>query len=272
MRQHAQQLLQQMLGPEADFRPGQWEAVEAVALRRERALVVQKTGWGKSLVYFLATKLLREQGVGPTLLVSPLLSLMRNQIAMASRIGLQAVTIHSGNQGEWNTAETALIAGTCDLLLISPERLSNDRFRKLVLDKIAGKVGLLVIDEVHCISDWGHDFRPDYRRIARILQLLPKGVPVLGTTATANDRVVADVQAQLGADLTLFRGPLARESLPLAEHPVERPKRTVGLAGREPAPHPRQWDRLLPDPSRHGAGGRLAQFCGYPGRRLPRRR
>ena len=215
MKQHAQQLLRRMLGPEADFRPGQWEAVEAVALRRERALVVQKTGWGKSLVYFLATKLLREQGAGPTLLVSPLLSLMRNQIEMASRIGLQAVTIHSGNRDEWDSAEAALADNGCDLLLISPERLSNDRFRQLVLDRIANQVGLLVIDEVHCISDWGHDFRPDYRRIARILQLLPRGVPVLGTTATANDRVVADVQAQLGSDLTLLRGPLARESLRL---------------------------------------------------------
>ena len=181
MRQHAQQILRRMLGPEADFRPGQWEAIEAVALRRERALVVQKTGWGKSLVYFLATKLLREQGAGPTLLVSPLLSLMRNQIDMASRCGLQAVTIHSGNRQEWDAAEGALSADKCDLLLISPERLSNDRFRQMVLNRIAGRIGLLVIDEVHCISDWGHDFRPDYRRISRILQLLPRAVPVLGT-------------------------------------------------------------------------------------------
>lgn len=207
--------LRAMLGAQASFRPGQWEAIEAVAVHKRRALVVQRTGWGKSLVYFLATKLLRDQGAGPTLLISPLLSLMRNQIEMAGRIGVRAHTIHSANRDEWDTVEAALQDNTCDVLLISPERLNNDRFLRSVLPAIAGKVGLFVVDEVHCISDWGHDFRPDYRRIARILQMLPRGVPVLGTTATANDRVVADVQAQLGGDLLILRGALARESLRL---------------------------------------------------------
>jgi ATP-dependent DNA helicase RecQ len=215
MRPHALSLLRQMLGPQADFRPGQWEAIEIVAARRERALVVQRTGWGKSLVYFLATKLMREQGAGPTLLISPLLSLMRNQIEMAGRIGVRAITINSANREEWDAAEAALAADACDVLLISPERLNNDRFLKSVLPGIAGRVGLFVVDEAHCISDWGHDFRPDYRRIVRILQNLPKGVPVLGTTATANNRVVADVQTQLGPGLTVLRGPLARASLRL---------------------------------------------------------
>jgi len=215
MRCRAVDLLHQMLGPGVDFRPGQWEAIAAVAERRGRVLVVQRTGWGKSLVYFLATKLLREQSAGPTLLISPLLSLMRNQIEMANRIGLRAATIHSGNREEWDTAETALAHDLCDILLISPERLSNERFLKTVLPQVAGRVGLFVVDEAHCISDWGHDFRPDYRRIVRIIQNLPRGVPILGTTATANDRVVADVQAQLGPGMTVLRGPLARASLRL---------------------------------------------------------
>jgi ATP-dependent DNA helicase RecQ len=215
MRDQALALLRQMLGPGADFRPGQWEAIEEIAVRRGRALVVQRTGWGKSLVYFIAARLLREGGAGPTLLISPLLALMRNQIAMAERIGVQAATINSANRDEWNAAEAALAAGACDALLISPERLSNERFLKAILPQLAGRVGLFVVDEAHCISDWGHDFRPDYRRIVRILQALPPGVPVLATTATANDRVVADVQAQLGPGLTVLRGPLARDSLRL---------------------------------------------------------
>ncbi len=214
MRQRTLTLLRQMLGPDADFRAGQWEAIEKVVIERQRVLVIQRTGWGKSLVYFLATKLLREQGAGPALLISPLLALMRNQIEMANRIGVRAATINSSNREVWDTVEESLASGSCDLLLVSPERLNNPRFQSL-LSKIAGGVGLFVVDEAHCISDWGHDFRPDYRRIVRILRNLPRGVPVLGTTATANDRVIADVQAQLGPGLTVLRGPLARASLRL---------------------------------------------------------
>lgn len=215
LQQHALHLLHAMLSMEADFRPGQWDAIEAIAIHKKRALVVQRTGWGKSLVYFLATKLLREQGAGPTLLISPLLSLMRNQIEMAIRIGIRAHTIHSANREEWDTVESALKENACDVLLISPERLNNERFIQSVLPGMAGRVGLFVVDEAHCISDWGHDFRPDYRRIVRILNLLPKSAPVLGTTATANNRVVADIQSQLGTDLIVLRGTLTRESLRL---------------------------------------------------------
>jgi ATP-dependent DNA helicase RecQ len=204
-----------MLGPQAQFREGQWQAIDAIVTRRGRVLVVQRTGWGKSLVYFLSTKLLREQGAGPTILVSPLLSLMRNQIEAASRIGVRAFTINSANRTEWDAAEAALAADSCDVLLISPERLGNDRFMRKVLPGVSGRAGLFVADEVHCISDWGHDFRPDYRRIIRVMESLPAGIPVLGTTATANDRVVADVQQQLGPELILLRGPLARSSLRL---------------------------------------------------------
>jgi ATP-dependent DNA helicase RecQ len=158
---------------------------------------------GKESVYFLATKLLRDEGAGPTLLISPLLSLMRNQIEMAGKIGIRAFTINSANQKEWEEAENALAENQCDVLLISPERLNNDRFQKSVLPGMAGRVGLFVVDEAHCISDWGHDFRPDYRRITRILQQIPSGVPVLGTTATANNRVIGDIQSQLGKGLSL---------------------------------------------------------------------
>ena len=211
----AQELLGRMLGKQAEFREGQWLAIDAIVSNRQRVLVVQRTGWGKSLIYFLSTRLLREQGAGPTILVSPLLSLMRNQIEAASRIGIRAYTINSSNRAEWDAAEAALAADSCDILLISPERLANERFMRSVLPGVSGRAGLFVVDEVHCISDWGHDFRPDYRRIVRVMQSLPEGMPVLGTTATANDRVVADVQQQLGPKLMVLRGPLARSSLRL---------------------------------------------------------
>ncbi len=215
MKAKALKYLKDMLGPDAEFRSGQLEAIQTVVEERRQLLVVQRTGWGKSMVYFLATKLLREQGAGPTLLISPLLALMRNQIKMAERIGIRAYTINSTNQKDWAEVEKMLQDGCCDIVLISPERLNNARFRKNVLPGIANQVGMLVVDEAHCISDWGHDFRPDYRRITRILQLLPVGVPVLCTTATANDRVIADIQDQLGEGLSILRGPLRRTSLRL---------------------------------------------------------
>jgi ATP-dependent DNA helicase RecQ len=208
--------LNQMLGPDAAFRPGQLEAIEAVARDRGRVLLVQRTGWGKSAVYFIATKLLREQGAGPTLLVSPLLALMRNQIEMATRIGVHAETINSTNPDEFEPIVRRLADDQIDLLLVSPERFANERFRDEMLSAIARTAGLLVVDEAHCISDWGHDFRPDYRRIVHVLEALPADVPVLCTTATANDRVIADITDQLGDELQTFRGSLDRESLALA--------------------------------------------------------
>jgi ATP-dependent DNA helicase RecQ len=204
-----------MLGPAATFRDGQREAIEAVIGDGGRALVVERTGWGKSLVYWIATRVRRDRGHGPTLIISPLLALMRNQIAMAGRLGLRAATINSGNIDEWDAVHQGLAADAIDVLLISPERLANERFTSDILPTIQGSIGLFVVDEAHCISDWGHDFRPDYRRIGRILKLLDPHVPVLATTATANDRVVADVADQLGEDATVLRGPLARHSLEL---------------------------------------------------------
>ncbi len=204
-----------MLGPVAAFRDGQRVAIEAVTGDGCRALVVQRTGWGKSLVYWIATRVRRDEGHGPTLIVSPLLALMRNQIAMAGRLGLRAATINSGNVEEWTAIHDGLIADAIDVLLISPERLANERFTTDILPGIQGSIGLFVVDEAHCISDWGHDFRPDYRRIGRILRALDPRVPVLATTATANDRVVDDVAEQLGEGATVLRGPLARHSLQL---------------------------------------------------------
>jgi ATP-dependent DNA helicase RecQ len=203
-----------MLGPTAEFRDGQLEAIRAVVEDRRRVLVVQRTGWGKSIVYFIATRLLRDRGAGLTLIVSPLLALMRDQIRMAEILGIRALTINSSNNDDWQAIEDKLRAGECDLLLVSPERLANQRFHEQTLPAM-GDFGLFVVDEAHCISDWGHAFRPDYRRIERIIRTLPLGTPVLATTATANDRVIADVQEQLGAQLAVLRGPLARESLQL---------------------------------------------------------
>ncbi len=213
-KEKARALLQQMLGPNAEFRDGQWEAIDLVANRRQRLLVVQRTGWGKSLVYFLATKILRDAGAGPALLISPLLSLMRNQILAAERLGIRAATLHSENVEAWAGVEAALKENRCDVLMVSPERLSNAAFLQKLLPLFQGQIGLFVVDEAHCISDWGHDFRPDYRRIVRVLQLLPAQVPVLCTTATANNRVVADVLAQI-PQLEVLRGPLIRPSLKL---------------------------------------------------------
>ncbi|MBA3972741.1 MAG: ATP-dependent DNA helicase RecG [Candidatus Solibacter sp.] len=216
MQAQALQLLRQALGDNtAAFRDGQWQAISALVQRRARLLVVQRTGWGKSLVYFLATWLLRDQGAGCTILISPLLSLMRNQIAAARRIGVRAETINSTNETEWQRIEAGLHRNEIDVLLISPERLANDGFVNRCLLPIANRVGLFVVDEAHCISDWGHDFRPNYRRIVRILRALPRTIPVLATTATANDRVVGDIIEQLGPNLEVQRGPLTRASLSL---------------------------------------------------------
>ncbi len=209
-------LLRQMIGPGASFRQGQLDAIRTVVAGRGQVLLVQPTGWGKSAVYFIATRLLRNRGTGPTLLFSPLLALMRNQIAMARQLGLAANTINSSNREDWSEIKAALQQDRIDLILISPERLNNDEFRREALPHIARRTGLVVVDEAHCISEWGHDFRPDYRRIGRILKLLPIGVPVLCTTATANERVITDIKAQLGPHLNVLRGPLERESLVLS--------------------------------------------------------
>ncbi len=215
IQRRAQELLRSIAGDAAVFRAGQWEAISEIVENRGRALVVQRTGWGKSAVYLIATRLIRESGGGPTLIVSPLLALMRNQIEMAERAGVRAATINSTNQEAWGEVIASAAAGDVDLLLVSPERLNNARFLASVFPSFTRSMGLLVVDEVHCISDWGHDFRPDYRRLGEIVRGLPPQVPVLGTTATANDRVVTDVASQLGANLTIQRGELERESLAL---------------------------------------------------------
>ena len=223
IKQQAQTYLIKALdNPHASFRDGQWESIEQL-LNRKRVLVVQRTGWGKSMVYFLATKLLREQGAGPTLLISPLLSLMRNQLEAAQKIGITARTINSTNKNEQQQIHSELDANQVDILLISPERLANDDFRQNVLANMTNNIGLFVIDEAHCISDWGHDFRPDYRRIVRVLQAIPSNIPVLATTATANNRVVNDVKIQLGDNIILQRGSLVRKSLKLQNINIPSP-------------------------------------------------
>jgi ATP-dependent DNA helicase RecQ len=215
-RTAAVEILRTLVGrSDATFHDGQFEAIETLVDARRRALVVQRTGWGKSAVYFVATLLLRRQGAGPTILVSPLLALMRDQIGAASRAGVRAVAINSTNPHEWADVQAQLAADEVDVLLVSPERLNNPAFRENQLPALLRNVGMLVVDEAHCISDWGHDFRPDYRRLRDLIAQMPAGVPVLATTATANSRVVADVATQLGTDVETIRGPLARASLRL---------------------------------------------------------
>lgn len=210
----ARELLRRGSGiSEAQFRESQEEAIRHIVEGNGKLLVVQKTGWGKSFVYFIAAKLLRESGAGPALLISPLLSLMRNQIAAAEGMGVRAVTINSDNRAEWRSVETQLQNDGVDVLLIAPERLANDDFREQVLPGIAGRVAMLVIDEAHCISDWGHDFRPDYRRIERTVRNLPANIRILATTATANNRVMDDLVEILGPDVEVMRGDLNRPSL-----------------------------------------------------------
>jgi ATP-dependent DNA helicase RecQ len=233
VRQSAEAHLRALVGnDDAALREDQWSAIEALAVHRRRALVVQKTGWGKSAVYFVATLLLREQGAGPTVIVSPLLALMRNQIAAAERAGIRAVTINSTNMEDWEPIQEAIRAGQVDVLLVSPERLNNPGFRDEVLPRLAATCGLLVVDEAHCISDWGHDFRPDYRRIRTLLGDLPDGIPVLATTATANARVTQDVAEQMAppdlrGEVLVLRGSLDRESLRLGVVRLRTPEQRL---------------------------------------------
>jgi ATP-dependent DNA helicase RecQ len=240
LREQAEAALRALVGREdAALREDQWTAIEALVAFHRRALVVQRTGWGKSAVYFVATSLLRARGAGPTIIVSPLLALMRDQIAAAARAGIRAVTINSANVTEWDQVHAQIAAGEVDVLLCSPERLNNPGFRDEVLPRLAADAGLVVVDEAHCISDWGHDFRPDYRRIRTLLADLPAGIPVLATTATANARVTRDVAEQLAVrtdgtatdDVLVLRGGLDRESLHLAvlELP-DQPARVAWLA------------------------------------------
>lgn len=227
----AEALLCRMLANDnACFREGQWEAIDALVNQRRKLLVVQRTGWGKSAVYFIATRIFRDRGRGPTIIVSPLLALMRNQVVAAERLGIRAETLNSTNRDEWEAITRMLLANELDCLLISPERLANDAFIRTVLHPVSDNIGLLVVDEAHCISDWGHDFRPDYRRILSILRQLPANTPVLGTTATANNRVVEDIRQQLG-DITIQRGTLARDSLALdAFMLADQPSRLAWMA------------------------------------------
>lgn len=190
----AQQYLKDSLqNQNVNFKEDQFEAIDSVVNQRKKVLVVQKTGWGKSIVYFIATKYLREEGYGLTIIISPLLALMRNQIDSAKKLGLNVVTINSSNTDDWNSIKYQILQNKVDALLVSPERLANESFMHDVIEPIASKIGLFVIDEAHCISDWGHDFRPDYKRITSILKQIPSNTPILATTATANDRVITEI-------------------------------------------------------------------------------
>ena len=235
LRADAESLLRELAGPDARLREDQWTAIEALVVHRQRALVVQRTGWGKSAVYFISAKLLRARGLGPTVIVSPLLALMRNQVDSAARAGVRAATVNSGNVTEWDEIHQRIADGEVDVLLVSPERLNNPDFRDQVLPSLAADAGLVVVDEAHCVSDWGHDFRPDYRRIRTLVADLGDGIPVLATTATANDRVVSDVAAQLGvggAETLVLRGGLDRESLSLSVVRIDEATKRAAWLGQ----------------------------------------
>ena len=231
---HLDAVIAAMAGPSAVPRDDQREAVRALVADRSRVLVVQATGWGKSAVYWAATSALRADGAGPTFVISPLLALMRDQITAAERAGLRAATVNSANVDDWDAVLESLAADELDVLLISPERLANPKFARQSTAMLA-RAGLIVIDEAHCISDWGFDFRPDYQRISRVLaQTAGAGVPVLATTATANERVTTDVAGQLGADTVVLRGTLARASLQLAVIDGLGAARALRLGRRRP--------------------------------------
>lgn len=209
MDNKANEILQSFYGPKATFREGQLEAIRTI-YNGDNLLLIQKTGWGKSIVYFIGAKLLREKTGGVTVIISPLLSLMRNQVEMATSNGVVALTMNSTNYEEHENIKAKLINDECDVLLISPERLSNNKFVENILPYI--NIGMLVIDEVHCISFWGNDFRLDYQRIKDVVALLPKHIPILGTTATANDNIINDIKKQL-PNFRTQKGPLIRKSL-----------------------------------------------------------
>ena len=215
-------------GAADDFMDGQWAAIDTIVNGRGRLLLIQRTGWGKSMVYFLSTRILRDAGAGPTLIVSPLLALMRNQQAAASRLGLSVESINTTNSDDWDKIIARIRMNAVDVVLVSPERLANAAFMETCLAPIIDRIAFFAVDEAHCISDWGHNFRPDYRRIHQVLRRLPEDAAVLATTATANSRVVTDVLAQLGPDTVLQRGPLARDSLQLQT--LRLPDRAARLA------------------------------------------
>ena len=211
-KEQAENLLKKYYGDHAKFKQGQLEAILSV-LEQKRILVVQKTGWGKSLVYFFSTKILREQGYGPTILISPLISLIRNQAENAKALDLEICSINSENNNEWQNVYEKLQNNQCDILTITPEKLGNREIIDKILSSIQNSIPLFVIDEAHCISEWGHDFRPDFLRINKFIETLPKDVSILATTATVNNRVIEDIHSQLGKDTEIQRGPLIRESL-----------------------------------------------------------
>ncbi|WP_016910102.1 RecQ family ATP-dependent DNA helicase [Streptomyces xiaopingdaonensis] len=245
LRDEADSVLSRLVGkPEGEgrLREDQWRAVRALVEEGRRALVVQRTGWGKSAVYFVATALLRRRGRGPTVLVSPLLALMRDQVAAAARAGITARTINSANPEEWEEVHAEIAEGAVDVLLISPERLNNPQFRDGPLSELTASTGLLVVDEAHCISDWGHDFRPDYRRLRTVLAEMPAGVPVLATTATANSRVTADVAEQLGTGIDTSGTDSSEESAPLIlRGTLERDSLSLGVLELPDAAHRLAW-------------------------------
>jgi ATP-dependent DNA helicase RecQ len=190
------------------FYDEQWLAIEKI-LKGERVLLIEKTGFGKSLCYQFPATIFE----GITVIFSPLIALMRDQVKKLTSLGISAKCINSEQTPEENEIIIRdAIEGKIKILYIAPERQDNSLWMDAVQRM---KLSMVVVDEAHCISQWGHDFRPAFRRIINLVKLLPKQLPVLATTATATLRVQEDIEAQMGGELTLIRGNLMRDNFHL---------------------------------------------------------
>lgn len=212
------------------FRPGQQEAITTV-LEQRRLLCIQPTGYGKSLLYQLPALLVG----GLTLVISPLLALMRDQLRhLHDRFGIPAATINTDQSDDENAAaRQAALQGRIRILFVAPEQLDNLATYQFLLSL---PVALLVVDEAHCISTWGHDFRPSYRQIVNLVRALGQSRPelrVLGLTATADARTEADIASQLqtagGQPLRVLRTPMDRPNLALSVLPVHGPAHKLAV-------------------------------------------
>ena len=190
------------------FYDEQWLTIEKI-LKGERVLLIERTGYGKSLCFqFPAT-----QFSGVTVIFSPLIALMRDQVNNLNKLGIAAKYINSEQTREENfQALQEAVDGDLKILYIAPERQENREWIEATREM---DLSMIVIDEAHTISVWGHDFRPSFRRIINLVQLLPKELPVLATTATATGRVQKDIERQISGDLSTIRGNLMRENFHL---------------------------------------------------------
>lgn len=206
-RQEAEILLREIFKL-PKFYEEQWEAIDKI-INGERVLLIEKTGYGKSLCFQFPATIFQ----GTTVIFSPLIALMRDQVKKLTVLGISARCINSEQTPEENSQIiNDAKQGKVKILYIAPERQENNEWIEATRQI---NLSMVVVDEAHCISVWGHDFRPAFRRIINLVNLLPKGLPVLATTATATKRVEQDVAQQIGGDITTLRGNLMRDNFKL---------------------------------------------------------